>query len=296
LPAIRLSQVSLRIHLLVNTQRADALEAAARAAMSLVEREIEVGVDHETARHLPHPAVRDDEFDGCDLVVSFGGDGTLIRAAHLCSEKGTPILGVYYGRFGFVTQCLGSELAACLNSFFAGESTLEPRMMLQTELIRNGKTIATIHVLNEVVVQRAVTAQMMTFRVRVDGQRLTAYPADGVMVVTPTGSTAYNLSAGGPILDPKVQAMVLTAIAPHTLSARPLVLNPDSEIRLELTADGEAVLSADAQTRLHLLSNDEIRVTKSPRVTNLLCVDKSDFLNKLSGRLSWSQSIFGDRG
>jgi NAD+ kinase len=115
------------------------------------------------------------------------------------------------------------------------------------------------------------------------------------MVVTPTGSTAYNLSAGGPILDPKVQAMVLTAIAPHTLSARPLVLSPDSEIRLEVTADGEAVLSADAQTRLHLLSNDEIRVTKSPRVTNLLSVDKNDFLNKLAERLLWSQSIFGER-
>jgi NAD+ kinase len=136
---------------------------------------------------------------------------------------------------------------------------------------------------------------MMTFRVEVDGNRLTSYPADGVMVVTPTGSTAYNLSAGGPILDPKVQAMVLTAIAPHTLSARPLVLSPDSEIRLEVTADGEAVLSADAQTRLHLLSNDEIRVTKSPRVTNLLSVDKNDFLNKLAERLLWSQSIFGER-
>jgi NAD+ kinase len=281
--------------MLVNTQRADALEAAARAAVSLAERSVTVGVDHETARHLDLPAVRDDDFDNCDLAVTFGGDGTLIRAAHLCSEKGTPILGVYYGRFGFVTQCLGSELGTCLSDFFDGNSTIEPRMMLQTELIRNGKVIATIHSLNEVVVQRAVTAQMMTFRVRVDGKQLTAYPADGVLVVTPTGSTAYNLSAGGPILDPKVQAMVLTAIAPHTLSARPLVLNPESEICLELTTDGEAVLSADAQTRLHLLSNDEIRVTKSARVTNLLCVDKHDFLTKLADRLFWSQSILGER-
>jgi NAD+ kinase len=285
----------VRIHLLVNTLRADALEAAARAAVSLEERGVSVGADHETSRRLSLQAVRDDDFDCCDLVVTFGGDGTLIRAAHLCSERGTPILGVYYGRFGFVTQCLGTELGACLSAFFDGTSTIEPRMMLQTDLVRNGKTIATIHSLNEVVVQRAVTAQMMTFRVKVDGRKLTAYPADGVMVVTPTGSTAYNLSVGGPILDPKVQAMVITAIAPHTLSSRPLVLSPDSEISLEVTADGEAVLSADAQTRLHLLSNDEIRVTKSPRVTNLLCVDKHDFLNKLAERLFWSQSIFGER-
>ncbi|MFI5385481.1 MAG: NAD(+)/NADH kinase [Fimbriimonadales bacterium] len=285
----------MKIHLLVNTQRADALEAAARAASSLAERRVKVGVDHETSHSLGLPEVRDDEFGCCDLVVSFGGDGTLIRAAHLCSERGTPILGVYYGRFGFVTQCLGAELGTCLSAFFDGKSTIEPRMMLETELIRGGKVIATVHSLNEVVVQRAVTAQMMTFSVRVDGKKLTSYPADGVMIATPTGSTAYNLSAGGPILDPRVQAMVLTAIAPHTLSARPLVLTPDSEIRLDVTADGEAVLSADAQTRLHLLSNDEIRVIKSPRVTNLLCVDKHDFLNKLAERLSWSQSIFGDR-
>jgi NAD+ kinase len=285
----------MRIHLLVNTQRADALEAAAGAAKYLAERSVSVGADHETARHLELQPVRDDDFDCCDLVVSFGGDGTLIRAAHLCSERGTPILGVYYGRFGFVTQCLGSELGTCLSAFFDGTALIEPRMMLQTELIRHGKPIATIHSLNEVVVQRAVTAQMMTFRVEVDGNPLTTYPADGVMVVTPTGSTAYNLSAGGPILDPKVQAMVLTAIAPHTLSARPLVLGPDSAIRLRVTADGEAVLSADAQTRLHLLTNDEIRVTKSPRVTNLLSVDKNDFLNKLADRLLWSQSIFGER-
>lgn len=285
----------MRIHLLVNTQRADALEAAARAARSLDERGVSVGADHETARHTNLPAVRDDDFDCCDLVVTFGGDGTLIRAAHLCSERGTPILGVYYGRFGFVTQCLGSELGACLSTFFDGSAAFEPRMMLQTELVRHDKVIATIHSLNEVVVQRAVTAQMMTFRVNVDGKKLTAYPADGVMVVTPTGSTAYNLSAGGPILDPKMQAMVLTAIAPHTLSARPLVLNPDSVISLQVTTEGEAVLSTDAQIRLHLLSDDEIRVTKSPRVTNLLCVDKNDFLNKLADRLFWSQSIFGER-
>lgn len=285
----------MRIHLLVNTQRADALEAARHAAEWLHARGTSVGADHETARHLQIQSVRDDDFDCCDLVVTFGGDGTLIRAAHLCSQRGTPILGVYYGRFGFVTQCLGSELGTCLSAFFDGTASIEPRMMLQTDLIRHDKPIATIHSLNEVVVQRAVTAQMMTFQVEVDGNRLTSYPADGVMVVTPTGSTAYNLSVGGPILDPKVQAMVLTAIAPHTLSARCLVLSPDSEIRLKVTTEGESVLSADAQTRLHLLSNDEIRVTKSPRVTNLLSVDKSDFLNKLADRLLWSRSIFGDR-
>lgn len=286
----------MRIHLLVNTRRADALEASARAIVLLREKGVEIGADHESALRLEVSSVPDEEFGACDLVISFGGDGTLIRAAHLCSRRGAPVLGVYYGRFGFVTQCRGEDLGACLSAFLDGKAEIQPRMMLQTELQRSGKTIATFHSLNEVAVQRAVTAQMMTFQVTLDGQTLTSYPADGVLLATPTGSTAYNLSAGGPILDPRVQAMILTAIAPHTLSARPLVLHPDSIVELEVTTDGEAVLSADAQSRLHLLSGDRIRISRSPRVTNLLAVDSEDFLVKLSERLFWSLSVRGDHG
>jgi NAD+ kinase len=239
--------------------------------------------------------VLDHHFADCDLVVTFGGDGTLIRAAHLCSEKSTPILGVYYGRFGFVTQCRGSELGACLSDFFDGKVDFEERLMLQTELFRSGQSVATLHALNEVVVQRAVTVRMLTFEVNVNGHRLTSYPADGVMVSTATGSTAYNLSAGGPIVDPSVKALMLTALAPHTLSARALILSPDSEILLRLQSEGDAVLSADGQTRLHLLSGDEVVIKRSPRVTRLMCVEKDDFLIKLSERLFWSQSIHGER-
>jgi NAD+ kinase len=234
------------------------------------------------------------EFAQCDLVITFGGDGTLIRAAHLCSELGTPILGVYYGRFGFVTQCTNDELGACLSDFFDGRAKIEPRMMLQVDLLRNGKSVATLHALNEMVLQREVMVRMMTFEVMVNGHRLTTYPADGIMVATPTGSTAYNLSAGGPICDPHVQAMVLNALAPHTLSARPLVLNPDSEVLLKVSTEGDAVLSGDGQVRLHILSGDQVRVVRSPRVTNLMTVDKDDFLVKLGSRLFWSQSILGD--
>ena len=135
---------------------------------------------------------------------------------------------------------------------------------------------------------------MMTFRVWIDDHLLTSYPADGVLVATPTGSTAYNLSAGGPILDPNVQALVLTAIAPHTLSSRPLVIRPEGVIRLRVTSHGDSVLSADAHTRLHILAQDEVRVTKSPRVTNLVTVDQTDFLAKLGRRLLWSKGMLGE--
>lgn len=284
----------MQINLLVNVHRADAVDAAKAAAKWLQDRNIEVGAERDTAPTLNLPPVEPTAFGDCDLAVTFGGDGTLIRAAHLCSDRGTPILGVYYGRFGFVTQCTNEQLSGCLTSFLEGNATIEPRMMLQVDLLRGGKSVASIHALNEMVLQREVMMRMMTFEVNVNNHRLTSYPADGVMVSTPTGSTAYNLSTGGPICDPQVQALVLTALAPHTLSARPLVLNPESEILLNVSTQGDAVLSADGQVRLHILSGDQVRVVKSPRVTNLLTVDKDDFLVKLGNRLFWSQSILGE--
>lgn len=284
----------MQVNLLVNVHRADAVDAARAAAKWLQERDIQVGADRDAAPLLNVPPIEPDAFSNCELAVTFGGDGTLIRAAHLCSDHGTPILGVYYGRFGFVTQCTNAKLSGCLTQFLEGKATIEPRMMLQVDLMRGGKSVASIHALNEMVLQREVMMRMMTFEVNVNGHRLTSYPADGVMISTPTGSTAYNLSTGGPICDPHVQALVLTALAPHTLSARPLVLNPDSEVLLNVSTDGDAVLSADGQVRLHILSGDQVRVVRSPRVTHLLTVDKDDFLMKLGSRLFWSQSILGE--
>lgn len=284
----------MRIHLIVNHRREDALAAAGSAIGWMKDRGVQVAADAESAKPLHVPAVSREEFADCDLAITFGGDGTLIRASHWCAEKGTPILGVYYGRFGFVTQCTNDKLEACLKDFIEGRCEVEPRMMLQVDLVRGGRSVATIHALNEMALQREVMVRMMTFEVIINGRRLTSYPADGIMVATPTGSTAYNLSAGGPICDPHVEAMVLTTIAPHTLSARPLVLNPDSIIQFRVSTEGDAVLSADGQVRLHILSGDEVRVSRSPRVTHLLTVDKDDFLIKLSSRLFWSRSIHGE--
>ncbi len=283
----------MRIHFVVNPHRADAVRAAKEAIEWVRERGVEVAGEHDASDLLGIPALGTRELAQADLVVCFGGDGTLIRAADFCSEFGTPILGVYYGRFGFVTQCTADEVGACLSEFFDGRARFEERMMLQMELLRAGQVIATLHALNEMALQRSVTARMLVFGVHVDRHFLTSYPADGIILATPTGSTAYNLSTGGPILDPQVQALILTALAPHTLSARPLVLRPDSEVLISLQTEGDAVLSADGQTRLHLLTGDQVRITKSPRVTRLMSVDQDDFLTKLGERLLWSQSVMG---
>ena len=272
---------------MVNLQREDAVEAALATAKWLGEIGADYAFDHESADALDQPATSDEELCDCDLVVTFGGDGTLIRASRYCSNEVTPILGVYFGRFGFVTQCDPAEVRNAIRLFLEGESEFDDRMMLKGELIRNDENVATIHALNEVAVQRSIATRMTTFTVRIDSEEVTSYPADGILVATPTGSTAYSLSAGGPIVDPHVQAMVLTPITPHSLGARPLVLSPESRVELGVEVRGDAVISADGQTRLNMLTGDVVVVTRSERVTRLVQVDRTDFLTKLRTRLLW---------
>lgn len=282
----------MRVHFVLNDHRADALEVAARAGAILDRLGIETRVEPHAAEALGRVPFGCGEMASADLVITFGGDGTLIRAAQECRSTGTPILGVFLGQFGFVTQCLPEHLESALQELARGELRTEDRMMVQTELLHSDGT-EVFHSLNEAAVTRAATTRMLTFEVAVDGHPLTRYPADGVLVSTPTGSTAYNLSAGGPILDPRMEAMILTAITPHTLSARPLVLHPASEVRIRVQTRGDAVLSCDGQIRRPLASGDELRITRSPSVVRLVRLDDRDFLTKLRERLLWSHWMPG---
>ncbi|HWP31053.1 MAG TPA: NAD(+)/NADH kinase [Fimbriimonadales bacterium] len=276
-----------RINFLVNTQREDALRAACETAQWLRSLGIKVTFDQESAQLLNEDSVPLQKIGDADLVVTFGGDGTLIHASAYCSETLTPILGVYYGRFGFVTQCEPHEVRTAIRQFLDGEAEYDDRMMLKGELIRGDTTVATLHALNEIAVQRSIVTRMMIFSVRLDWEDITSYPADGILVATPTGSTAYNLSAGGPIVDPHVEAMILTPITPHSLAVRPLVLSPESVVELSIGARGDVVVSADGQFRLNMLSGDKVTVRRSERRTRLLLVDRRDFLIKLRTRLLW---------
>lgn len=279
----------MRINVLVNAERSDAVLAAREAVQWLRAKGITVGANREVAADVGADAIRADELANSELVVSFGGDGTLIRAAHICSALGTPILGVHFGRFGFVTQCTPNELGAALSDFFDGKARVTERLMLQARLIRRGQCAGEFHALNEVAVLRSAISNMIVVELSVDGYRLTAYPADGVLVATPTGSTAYNLSAGGPILDPRVRALAISAIAPHTLSARPFIVDASATVRMRVEMGGEAFLSVDGQSHIEMMTADELEITVSPRVTRLICVEPNDFLIKLSERLLWSQ-------
>lgn len=285
----------MQINFVGNLHRPDALRAAERAALWLQKRGHSVAAEPETAKLTGLTSVSDGAFGEADLAVAFGGDGTVIRAAHLASECGVPILGVYYGRFGFVTQCTGDEIYPILEAFFANELKIERRMMLEAELVRGDRSVTTLQAVNEAVLQRSVTSRMLTFDVRIDGYDLTRYPADGIIISTPTGSTAYNLSAGGPIMDPCAEALALVPLSPHTLATRPLILSPERVITLTVQqGDGDSVLSTDGSQRLHVISGDVVHVRKSPRVTNLIRVELDDFLIKLGRRLLWGQNMLGD--
>lgn len=283
----------MRIHVLANLRRADATAAAGWLMGWLREHGVSAAAESELAARIGAEPVALEDLAQADLVVTLGGDGTLIRGAHLCSPIGTPILGVHFGRFGFVTQCTGDDLGAALSHFFDGSVIIDERMMVEAIVLRGGEPAASMHCLNEAALHREATARLMSFEVRIDDVLLAHYPADGFLVASPTGSTAYSLSAGGPILDPRLQALVVTAITPHTLSARPFVVDPGAVIDIATEADGGVVLSGDGQNRIHLLADDIVRVVRSDRVTRLVLLEEKDFLVKLRERLLWSRSALG---
>lgn len=279
----------MRAHFIVNTYRPAALEATRETVAWLRASHVEVGVDVDAASLVDAPSISPLALGDADVVICMGGDGTLIRATHLIGDKATPILGVNFGRFGFVCAIPPERRHEALARFLAGQAEFNDRLMLETQLLRERKQVATLHVLNEAVVQRAATTRMLTFDVLVNGQLLAHYPADGVMVSTPTGSTAYNLSAGGPIVHPEVQALILTAVMPHTLSARPMILNDQAEVEIAIETRGDAVLSCDGHSRLTLLSGDTVCVRRSPRVTRLVGFSDDDFLAKVTEKFGWSR-------
>lgn len=276
---------SVRIHFVVNSHRPDAIHAAVAAAEFARDLGAQVQIEPSLAELMVFDTVSYKDIADADLIVSIGGDGTLIRSAHLASKRGTPILGVFFGRFGFVTQCSPEETNAALRDFVEGRLSIEERSMVRAELVRNGESLAVFHALNEATVQRTVMTRMLEFKISVQDQVLTHYPADGIVISTPTGSTAYNLSAGGPIVDPHLDLLILTPLAAHTLNSRSLIFNPTTNLEIGIGTRGDAILNCDGIDRMEVFNGDTIFVRQSERKTRLVQIDSRDFLSKLSDRI-----------
>lgn len=224
------------------------------------------------------------------LVIVLGGDGTLLAAARIFATVGTPILSVNLGFLGFLTEVRLADLYATLENWCAGCHSLDERAMLHAMLWRDGVEKASFEALNEVVVSKGDIARMGDFAVELDGKSVASFRADGVIVSTPTGSTAYTLAANGPILTPDVDAMVVTPICPHLLTLRPIVVRGDASlsVRVEGVPD-VALLTIDGQQKVELRRGDEIRCCRSTHTVKLVRLGDSGFFDALRSKLSWGE-------
>ena len=238
---------------------------------------------------------RDDLPKACDTIVVMGGDGTLIGMAGRIAHAGldVPIVGVNFGSLGFLTEITLQELYPILEAVLAGSASIDERMMLQAQAVRSGKVITDRLVLNDVVITRAAMSRIIELSVAVDGQRVMQVRADGLIVATPTGSTAYNLAAGGPIAHPSVDAILLTPIAPHMLTNRPLVIPGTSNIDVSPNLDDgsrdEAFVTYDGQSGHPLEADDVVRIRKAARPLRLVRAPTRTYFEVLKQKLKWGE-------
>jgi NAD+ kinase len=225
-----------------------------------------------------------------DLIVSLGGDGTLLSVARLTATAELRVLGVNLGALGFLTEVTMDDAIAAIDRVFEGQYRLDRRTTLTVRVRRRGEVVATSQVLNDAVINKSALARILDLTASVDGEYLCVYKADGLIVATPTGSTAYSLSAGGPVVAPSVGVILLAPICPHTLTQRPLVLSDSAVVRVELAArDREIVLTLDGQEGVPLVTGDVIEVEKSPYGVALVRTGARSALTVLREKLHWGE-------
>jgi NAD+ kinase len=226
-----------------------------------------------------------------DALVVLGGDGTLLGVSHALDRRSVPLLGVNFGSLGFLTEIALPELYATLEGVLDGKYEYEERRMLHAVVRRRGRPDESGDVLNDVVVTKAVLSRIIELDVSVDGLFVSAFRADGLIVSSPTGSTAYNLAAGGPILHPALPAVVLTPICPHMLTNRPLVIGDGSTVEVSLRAERgvDVQVTFDGQRGTPLASDDSVVVTRSPRTLRLVKAAGRDFFGVLRTKLKWGE-------
>ncbi|PKN53022.1 MAG: NAD(+) kinase [Deltaproteobacteria bacterium HGW-Deltaproteobacteria-13] len=222
------------------------------------------------------------------LVVALGGDGTMLRTARYVAEYKVPILGINMGGLGYLTEVNLNEMHSTLELVIQGKFTAEKRMMLNVSL-KHGKTVTNVgDVLNDVVINRGSLSRMNELEMEVNGKYLTTYKGDGLIVSTPTGSTAYSLSAGGPIVFPGKDLIIINPICPHTLTNRPIIFSEDSNLKITLwSKDNGAVLTLDGQETYRMTSGDVVTVKKSKQVTMLIISPYRSHAEILRSKLGW---------
>ncbi|MDX6305944.1 MAG: kinase [Blastocatellia bacterium] len=287
-----------RIGVVVKPHQPDALETLCRLTVWLVDKGIQlVGVGEIAHEQIKNKTgcvveiVKDEQLaKSVDLILVLGGDGTMIAAARMVSDTEVPVIGVNYGGLGYLAEFPIEELFAALESILAGQYKLQKRVMLAVELWRGAELLTRNRVLNDVVVNKSALARIIEIEAFLDDQFVNMFRADGLIVATPTGSTAYNLSAGGPVIYPSMNAVVITPICPFTLSNRPIVVPDDSKIDVRLMTDKEDVaLTLDGQVGFPLKAGDRIVIRKSRTTFNLVQPPNRNYFDVLRDKLKWGR-------
>jgi len=281
-----------RIGIFAKRHHKDAIGLAEEVVAWLVKRKIEIFVDEPLAKAMsgvkgyPGQAIP----PLVDMVVVLGGDGTLLSVARLIGDLRTPILGVNLGSLGFLTEITRAELFPILEQVVKGKFTVSERMRLLAIIRRDGKEVARYRVLNDVVINKGALARIIDMEAWIDDAYLTTFKSDGLIVSTPTGSTGYNLAAGGPIIYPGNHCHVLSPICPHTLTNRPIVVSDEAMIRIQVKSkDEDVVLTADGQEGMPLQCGDVVELRKSNHCTLLIKSPNKDYFEVLRTKLRWGE-------
>lgn len=264
----------------------------------LCRQELCVFVEKRTAQDLPINSIKTMELTElgkqCDLVIVVGGDGNMLGAARVLARHDVAVIGVNRGNLGFLTDLDPEEFEEPLSRVLAGEYITEQRFLLDVEIHRHGALKSQNTAVNEMVLHPDKVAHMIEFEVHIDGNFMLSQRADGLIISTPTGSTAYSLSGGGPILTPNLNAMTLVPMFPHTLSSRPIVVSSDVEIKLHLSPENEEgiIVSCDSHVSMGVMPGDEIKIKRCNNLLNMVHPKEYNYFNVLRSKLGWGSKLF----
>ncbi len=286
-----------RIALISNSDAKKVAETLNGLIVYLQSNEIDFILDQGSsalADQMGLPTMKENEFDAdCDLAIAIGGDGTMLKAAHLACQHEIPLLGINRGRLGFLADIPADAFEEHLNAIFAGTFVEDERVMLQVEVIREGTSLLKSDAFNDVILQKWNIARLIELEIYVDGNFVHRQRSDGVIVTTPTGSTAYALSGGGPILHPSLDALALVPICPHTLTNRPIVIDGNSliEIVVGTREIDHARLTCDGDIACELAPGDRVRIQKKDKKIKLIHPQGHDHFSILREKLQWGTEV-----
>lgn len=281
------------VGLIVNTRKKQPVQLGKELIAWFSQREIGVYATEEDSAELgiTGEMATSQLCDRVDCVITLGGDGTLLRAARLTASCGVPILGINLGVLGFLTEVELVEMKEALNMLVQGNYRLDERMMLEGKIIRKELETAVFVGLNDIVVKGSL-ARLINFDIFVDEDYVTTYNADGVIISSPTGSTAYSLSAGGPIIHPELEVLMIIPICPHTLHARPLIISPHKKVRIKIIdTHHDSMLTVDGQAGYQVENDDDIIIGRAIKHTRLVRIKKNNFFDILQEKLKTESRI-----